>query len=445
MKVRMPLTDWKRSLWIALLTATHLWGADPAPPSEPPLALLVQEALQNNPGLQSRRKAVEAVFQRIAPAGALPDPMAEVELMALSVEHPSASQLASQGISLGISQAVPFPGKLRIRQEKARKEAEAAQALLKVEESELRGKVLSAAFRCVLYRRLLEINGWTREALAAAVSSALGVYASGSGSQADVLLSQTALTRLEAEREELEAQREIADARLADLLNGPPPPGLLQGARLTEPEPLPEWEALATDLDGRAPRLLAARASVAVEEKGVEAARKDFRPDFFVGGRYRTRDGAADGRSTLSLLGGVSLPFLRSQRRYAPALKEALLRVESAGLTTRNERNEVLFEASEAYQKARRDRQVHDLFRGGLLPQARQAYEASLAAYGTGRADMTSLLTALTQFFAYQQQAEEARAGYWDARARLVALLGEGAVLPPPLGAFASEPETSSP
>jgi len=425
---------------VALLSATSARGEGEAPPPEDPLSRLLRQALESNPGLQAQRKAVEAMLQRTAPAGALPDPMAEVEFMALSVSRPSASDALSRGISVGLSQEFPFPGKLRVREEKARREAEAARALLRAQESDVMGEVIAAAFRYALHRRLLEINGWTHEALAAAVSSALGVYASGAGSQADVLLAQTALTRNEAERKELEARREIALARLADLLGAPPDPALLDRLSLPDPTALPEWPALAADLEGRAPRILAARSGVAVEEKGVEAARKDFRPDFFVGGRYRFRDMAMDGKDYLSLQAGVSLPFLRSRRRYTPALKEALLRVESAGLEARNVRNGVLYEMSEAYQEALRDQQVHGLFREGIIPQARQAYEAALAAYGTGRADMGTLLGALSDFFAFQGQAEAARAGFWEARARMAALLGEAPPLPPSPPPSASGP-----
>ena len=60
--------------WAAPMTA----AADRPPPTDPQLADLLSEAVANNPELAAARSERDAAQQRIAPAGALEDPMLEL-------------------------------------------------------------------------------------------------------------------------------------------------------------------------------------------------------------------------------------------------------------------------------------------------------------------------------------------------------------------------------
>jgi outer membrane protein TolC len=142
-----------------------------------------------------------------------------------------------------------------------------------------------------------------------------------------------------------------------------------------------------------------------------------------VGVRYRHNDMSMGGGDYLTAMVGMTLPFFHRRDRYEPALEEALQRQRAAEEEVNETRNAVRFRVAEAYQSASKDARVFILYDQGLLLQARQAYEASLSAYATGRTDLGALLMALTNLFAYEADAAVALGEYHERIAELEAVL----------------------
>ena len=389
-----------------------------------PIATLVKTALTHNPSLAAQRQKVAAALDRLPQAKALPDPTADAEFMMLSVNHFNLGDALSKSVSVGVTQELPFPGKRKLREEKARRQAVVAQADLRAMESDLRGEVKAAAYRYALNLRLLELNDQTTDALQAAAKGAMALYASGGGTQTDVLLAQTAVTRAHKERLDLVQEREIAAARLTDLLGGSLDRSLLQRVDIPEPGEEPSLDGLLSELDGGAPRIAAAQAREQVDERQVAIARRDFKPDFIVGGRYRHNDVTMGGGDYLTAMVGITLPFFHRKDRYRPALEEALAEQEGAKQETAGVMNQVRYDLTRAWQTASRDRAVFELLKSGLLIQARQAYESSLASYGVGKTDFTTLLNTLAAYYGDQRQTLMAQADFQIALARIQAILG---------------------
>ncbi len=396
----------------------------PEAPARDPIATLVKTAIAHNPTLAAQRQTVRAALDRLPQAKALPDPTADVELMMLSVNHFNAGDALSKGVSVGVTQELPYPGKRKLREEKARRQAAAAQADLRVMESELRGEVKAAAYRYALDLRLLDLNGQTTDALKAAAKGAMALYASGGGTQTDVLLAQTAITQADKERLDLLQEREIAAARLTDLLGGSLDRSLLQQVEIPEPAKEPSLDGLLNQLNAGAPRIAVAEAREQVEERQVAIARKDFKPDFIVGGRYRHNDVTMGGGDYLTAMVGITLPFFHRKDRYRPALDEALAQQEGAKQETAGVMNQVRYDLTRAWQTASRDRAAFELLQNGLLIQAKQAYESSLASYGVGKTDFTTLLNTLAGYYGDQGQTLMAQADFQIALARMEAILG---------------------
>src|SRR5574341_1342578 len=84
--------------------------------AEPRLELgrLVHEALENNPDLRAAQQRWEAAKALIPQVKTLPDPM-------LNLGY---TKVEEREVMYGVSQEVPFPGKLRLRGEVATREAE---------------------------------------------------------------------------------------------------------------------------------------------------------------------------------------------------------------------------------------------------------------------------------------------------------------------------------
>ncbi|NOZ14154.1 MAG: TolC family protein [Acidobacteria bacterium] len=394
-------------------------------PGEDALSILVEDAIRNNPGLKAQRARVMAAAEGPSQAGALPDPTADVQLMMLPVNGGlNASDALTKGVSIGLTQHLPFPGKLKLKKERALRQVNVARIQLAAMESKLRGEVKSASFRYVLYKRLLDINYKVQEALKAAIEGSTAVYASGKGSQTDVLLAQTALTRARADRVTLTKQLEIALARMDDLIGMPVDGALVDGVEISEPVPLPNLDKLIQGLQDTAPTVLSARAEVDVRSEEVAIAKKNFEPDFFVRGRFRHNDVTMGGHDYFTVGVGMTLPFFHRKNRYRPALLQARKTMESAGEQALNALNEAKFRVTEAYQTGVQDLNVYTLYKSGLLIQAEKAYQSALASYAVGDSDFMTLLRALTNYYNYQSQALMSKVDFHVSLARMEAVLG---------------------
>ncbi len=85
---------------------------------------LISEALKNNPEIKAAFSETEAARQRIAPAGALEDPMLEAGLLNVPATSWRLNREDMTMKMLGLSQRFPYPGKRGLKREVAEKDAE---------------------------------------------------------------------------------------------------------------------------------------------------------------------------------------------------------------------------------------------------------------------------------------------------------------------------------
>ena len=86
----------------------------------------VAMAEQSNPGLAQRQAQAEAMSALPSQLGSLPDPMISMGLVNLPTDSLNTSQEAMTQWQLGISQEIPFPGKLALKQQAATERANAS-------------------------------------------------------------------------------------------------------------------------------------------------------------------------------------------------------------------------------------------------------------------------------------------------------------------------------
>src|SRR5881398_424292 len=126
---------------------------------------LVSELLQRNPEIQAARSRFEAATKRPSQAGALPEPTASVTNF--GVGHPfsglNASNFAYQGF--GVSQELPFPGKLALASEEAQREAESQKELYGAIPREASARLKIAYFEWASLRKQIEITEKDRDVL----------------------------------------------------------------------------------------------------------------------------------------------------------------------------------------------------------------------------------------------------------------------------------------
>src|SRR5690242_19224117 len=113
MRLRMPPV-------ILALTAS-LFGADP-PTS---LSALLDEASRNNPEILGARRGWQAASQVPTQVSTLPDPQVTFQSFSVGSPRPFAgfSNNDFAYIGFGVSQDIPYPGKLKLKGEAARQDA----------------------------------------------------------------------------------------------------------------------------------------------------------------------------------------------------------------------------------------------------------------------------------------------------------------------------------
>ena len=223
-------------------------------------------------------------------------------------------------------------------------------------------------------------------------------YATGGGTQADVLKSHVEVSEVLKRRITLEGERSAFSARLNALLSRPSDSPFehvtsVDTTRYARPESLVVEQALAARSE-----LEAAEARIRRNELGVRLARLANRPDFTVQASYVTvpklgSNPASDaGKDAFGVMVNVNLPLFRKRTRAE--VQEARARVEESRYIRENIRDTVAAEVAEAYGRLRHAGRALDVYEQGLVTQAENSVLATLAAYQTGQMDFLDLLDA---------------------------------------------------
>ena len=370
----------------------------------PALGSLIGEALQNNPELRAAAKETEAANQRVRPAGALEDPMLEAGLLNVPIQPFRLNREDMTMKMLGLSQKLPFPGKRALREQVAAKEAETLKYGLRETTNRVVRDVKMAYFDLALTDETVRLLQGNRQILEQFLKIAEGRYGVGQAAQADVLKAQTQLGRMSEELLRMERERPVMEAELARLLGR-------RGNASTIAVELPGLREAALNLESlqqtalrERPQLLGLQSAIERSAKTLELARKDAQPDFDLRFSYgqRERDLAGMPRDdVVSFTVAMNLPVWRKDK-IEPRIAEAQAMREQAQEMLQAQQNEVLAKLRQQVAVTEQSRKSVRLYETDILPQARLAVEATLAAYNVSRADVLMLLDSQMTLFSYE-------------------------------------------
>lgn len=366
-----------------------------------PLAQLIAEALRNNPEIQAARKEHEAAQQRIAPAGALDDPMLEAGVINVPISPLSFDRDDMTMKMIGLSQRFPYPGKRGLRQDVATREAESSGHGYQETLNRVVREIRTAYYDFYLAfesARLVEKN---KAILGQFLRIAETRYSVGQGSQADVLKAQTQLSKMLEELIKLARERSMFEAELNRVL----------GRNVSAAAPLPEApevRAVALPLESlletavqQRPQLLALQSAIARSEKMLDLARKDYYPDVDVRFSYGQRDSMPDGTRRSDMINftvAINLPVWRNNK-LLPRVTEAQAMRDQASSMYQATRNELAMKLRQQAAAAEQSLRAARLYQTEFLPQARLAVETALAAYRVNRVDFMTLLDSQMTLF----------------------------------------------
>jgi outer membrane protein TolC len=358
---------------------------DPGPesshgtPAAPAVEDLVREALARSPLIAAHEARSVAARERIAPAGALPDPMLQVMVQGVGTPDQPV-----RGMTTGrfeYAQPLPWPGKLG-----AREDAAAADADVQAARTEEMRRAIAMQVRSA-YGRLYALDGErvsldaAREVLDLLSAAALARYASGQGEQEAVVKAQIEASRLRERLSDLEARRADVVAVVNRLLDRPA--GAELGRVVTLPSPGIDAEDLVETALARSPTIAAHEAAVRAATRRLDAARLAARPDFLVG----VGAGASlEPAPVVTLRVGIGLPVFKA-RKIDPEIAAARADLAAAHADLRAARAFVRAEMERLLAQWRRDREQVVRYREAIVPQSAVAVEAARASFLAGRGD----------------------------------------------------------
>lgn len=371
------------------------------PTTQPSLGLpdLIPEALARNPELVAARKQWEAATNRIVQARSLDDPTLSVHLW----NFPQTFNVTRADNSIfGLSQNFPFPGKLALKGEIARRSAEMTEQALRAKERELVARLKQAYYELFLAHKAIQIHHAQVELLRQFVEIANAKFRTGKGSQADVLKAQVELSVLHQQLPVLEQRRETTAALLNTLLDRDPlsPLGIPQ-----EPSLLP-IDTTIDDLHRLAlnarPELKAVELAVQQSEQSRALAQRQYYPDFNVTFQRFQNFQAHDGFGAYV---AMTVPFaFWTKPKYDAGVQEAAASVAAARAQQHTVENLTRFQINDLLAKVRASEQVARLYHTTILPQALQNLEAARAGYRTGKGGFLDLIDTQRAWRGFQHE-----------------------------------------
>jgi outer membrane protein TolC len=392
-----------------------------------PLRSLMERLEANNPEVLAAQYRFEAATKRPSQVSTLPDPT--LTLTNVGVGQPfsrlNRSDFAYRAI--GISQELPFPGKLALARDEARMEADSEREMYRAVVLEKTAQLKVAYFDWSGVTKAIEVTTKNRDLLDRLEQIARARYSVGRGIQQDVLRAQAEISGLAQRLELLDQRKAVIEARIRSVLNDELPLGRPADIR---PSPLElDLQRILALLEESSPRLKASEALVQSRAVGIDRARRDLRPDFNVGFQWQ-KTGSQFPDYYMATV-EIRLPIF-SSRKQQLGIEESAARFQESRHNFEAARQELVFQAKDFYLTAKTSERLLALFQSGIIPQTSLSLESALAGYEVGNVDFLTLMSNAMSLLDYEMQYYEEVAKHEQALAQLEPLLNMELTQPQP-------------
>ncbi len=315
---------------------------------------------------------------------------------------------------------MPFPGKLALASEEAKREAESVQQNYRSMVLDITARLKVAWYEWAAATKVIELTRRHGELLSRFEEIARNRYAVGKGLQQDVLKAQLEVSSLEQQLLTLDEKRQRAEAEIASLLSLPAvalgPAGEMRPSAFG----VSLEELLKATSDS--PRVRAEQKMVDARAVGINRSLKDFRPDFGVNLQWQHTGSNFPDYYMATVEVKIPIYYARNQRY---ALEEAYSRLNEAKQNYRSAQQQANFEVKDQFLSIQSSERVLNLYRTTLLPQAQLTVDSSTSAYEVGSIDFLTLLTNITNVITLERQYYDELARHEEAIARLEPIVGK--------------------
>jgi outer membrane protein, heavy metal efflux system len=393
----------------------------------PSLETVQRYAADHNPAIQAAVYAWQAARQRITQARSYQNPM--VTYMP-DTGNMAETRAGPQTNGFGISQTIPFPGKLTLSGRIADQQAQAAHENLAAVMQETMRRVRRAYAQFYFAERALEVNADSAILARQFENVAEAKFKVGKVPEEDVIQGQEEIGRLATEHVNLVEQRNTAIGNLNTLLDRAPRAPLGRPMEMTTAELTIPLEHLVQQARGARPEIRAENHLVQARQQSVKLARMGYLPDFSVAGQYMGIDGhmgvpgfTRDGHDIWAATIGLSVPIWID--RVKARVDETGAELQQERFTRRNVEDTVDDQIQDAYERLTAAARNDVIYRTTLLPQTAERIRAAQAGYQTGTVDFLTLIDSLKSYENVRLLDYQSVRAYQIAAADLTRAVGE--------------------
>jgi outer membrane protein TolC len=411
---------------LLFLSSPLLVRAQEPPSSNPPakLADLLAEAERNNPQIQAALHGWDSAKQISSQVSTLPDPQFVLQHVSVGSPRPFAGYSNSDFayVGIGASQDIPYPGKLRLRGDIARKDADVIHEKSESVRRAVLAGVKMAYFRLGYFAKQQSILAGDSQLLQQVEQAAESRYRNGMGNQQEVLQAQLERTKLLREIATNQLETGKVQAEIKQFLNRSQSSPDLEVAELSESAPAYTFDQLLDTAKANNPEISGAQKMIERQGLQVDLAKKDFYPDFNVQYMWQRTD-PTQFRAYYMLTLGVRIPIYRT-RRQQPELAEAEADQSRARSEHESQTQQIAYQLRQQYLGAEKSAELLKIYREGLTPQARAALQAGMAAYQSNRQDFQALLASFLDVLKLDEEYWQTLSEHEMALAQIEALTG---------------------
>ena len=364
---------------------------------------LLDEATHRNPDIAAALSAWQASTQVSTQVSTLPDPQVTFQQVAVGSPRPFAGYSNSDFafVGFGVSQDLPWPGKLRLRAEAADRDAAVSREKFEAAKRTVFQQIAAAYFQLAYIQKTAGVLERNQTLLEQILRIAEARYQLGQGSQQDVLKAQLQKTKILNEITHHHGLVESQQALLKKLLNRGSDGADIDVDDLTETPLNISSNELLAKVRTQNPDVGAEQEMERRQSLQVEIARKDRYPDFNV--QYMWQHTGQPFRDYYSFSVSARLPIFQ-KRKLNPELSQAVSELDRSRRQYESQVQQAFFDVQDQYISAETASQMLKVYREGLIPQALATFRSGLAAYQTGTKDFETLLTAYLDVLNFDQE-----------------------------------------
>ncbi len=379
---------------------------------------LIAYALENNPRLKAARLKWKSKIEEYPQATSYDDPV-------LSYTHPIEkieTRLGPQERTVGLSQKIPFPGKLTLRGEIVKREIAIARTEYEKLRRDLIAEVKKAYYEIYYIDRATELAEENKAVLDYFFEVSKANYGLDVSELDELVRAEKLAAQASFDLIVLKDMREGAVSRLNILLNRDPAHTIPKVEEpvfkpLTHsPEELYSWAAKNYEA------LKIAGLKVEKNELSSRLSRYSYLPNFRVGLNYSEIGSPAmavedGGRDAVSATLGITIPIWFGKNRAAVRqsdIDRARTVIEKQAVT-----NEIQNEVRRVYYNLARAERLVKLYGESLVPEAKEALEFAEARYKTGKEMLGRILETQSLSISFRMVYYRALADYLKSVAEL--------------------------